>query len=94
MGKKLIWSVHALAQMFRRRISEQEVTSVVLKGVVIASYPKDQPYPSCLLLGYVNERPLHVVAASDTKSETVYIITAYEPDLTIWNANFRTRKKL
>ncbi|WP_228024518.1 DUF4258 domain-containing protein [cf. Phormidesmis sp. LEGE 11477] len=65
--QKLIWSGHAIKQMFQRRISKKAVTAVVTNGEVIADYSDDRPYPSCLLLGYVGKRALHVVAAKDVK---------------------------
>jgi predicted ribosome-associated RNA-binding protein Tma20 len=90
----LIFSGHAIKQMFQRRISRDQVKCVLADGEVIAAYPNDHPFPSYLLLGYVeSQRPLHVVAAHDSDSETVYVITAYEPDSSIWNQDFRARRK-
>ncbi|MGJ3247685.1 MAG: hypothetical protein ACFE0I_16620 [Elainellaceae cyanobacterium] len=45
-----------------------------------------------MLLGYVNQRPIHVVVAIALEIQTVYVITAYEPDSTLWQTDFRTRK--
>jgi hypothetical protein len=55
---KLIFRVHALQRMFERGISEREVRAVLESGRVIEDYPHDFPYPSRLLLGFVNARPL------------------------------------
>ena len=52
----------------------------------IKEYPDDKPYPSRLILGWKEGKPLHVVAA-----ETI-IITVYQPDPTLWNADFRSKK--
>lgn len=52
----------------------------------------DYPYPSCLILGFsVNEKNIHVVIGSNM--ETIWIITAYYPDLDKWEQDFRTRKE-
>jgi hypothetical protein len=38
-------------------------------------------------------RPFHVVAACDEAREQVFIITAYEPSLEIFEADYRTKRK-
>lgn len=61
-------------------------------GEIIREYADDKPFPSRLLLGWHQKRPLHVVAADTPDNETI-IITAYEPDTTIWEADFKTKKE-
>ena len=83
---------HAVLQMFERKISVNDVKSVVKKGEIIQSYPDDKPYPSFLILAHINKRPIHVVLAVDTNVENCTIVTAYEPSSKLWNHNFKTRK--
>lgn len=59
---------------------------------VIEHYSDDIPYPSALLLGYVGERPLHVVYADNASDRERIIVTVYEPDPALWAADFSTRK--
>jgi len=92
--KEIKFTGHALWRMFERSISVDDVVSVVVSGEIIAEYPGDLPFPSCLVLGFVKSRPMHVVAAKDKSNETCYIITAYPPDPSQWNADFRTRRSL
>ena len=61
-------------------------------GERIADYPDDTPYPSVLLLGFIDTRPLHVVVAVDRTQGVCYVVTAYEPDLTLWEPDFKTRR--
>jgi hypothetical protein len=91
--QRLVFSGHAVKQMFQRRISRDEVKAVLAEGEVIAEYPDDRPYPSCLMLKILNQRPIHVVAARDTETQTAYVINAYEPDLNLWQPDFKTRKQ-
>lgn len=84
---------HAIQQMFARSISIDDVKKVVQKGEEIDSYPDDQPYPSCLLLRIIKQRPIHVVVAVDSNAKTCIIVTAYEPSRDIWEGDFKTRKK-
>jgi hypothetical protein len=44
------------------------------------------------MLGWSGKRPIHVVAEDDPVSDETTVITAYEPDRTIWKAGFKERK--
>ncbi|MHB1605111.1 MAG: DUF4258 domain-containing protein [Leptospirales bacterium] len=61
-------------------------------GEVIASYPDDTPYPSVLMLGYVQDRPLHVVAGRNPANEECIVVTVYVPDPLLWSEDFKTRR--
>jgi hypothetical protein len=78
--------------MFERAISPDEVKDVVTQAEMIEEYPGDIPFPSILILGFVDKRPVHVVAAVDKKTDNCYVITVYIPDASIWNDDFRTRR--
>jgi len=88
----LVYSGHALQRMFERGLEEGDVEEVVRTGEEIATYPDDQPFPSRLLLGFVVGRPVHVVVARDDEAGCCYVITAYVPDASIWQDDFRTRR--
>ena len=88
----LVFRVHALRRMFERRISDEDVQHVLETGEVIEEYPDDHPYPSRLVLGIREGRPLHVVAAEHAAAGEIIVITAYEPDPTLWEPDLRTRK--
>jgi hypothetical protein len=92
--KAISFSRHALQRMFKRAISPTDVRAALETGEVIVEYPQDRPYPSRLILALVGERPLHVLAARDERTMHCYIITAYVPDPTLWECDFRTRKPL
>jgi len=59
---------------------------------VIEDYPDDRPFPSRLLLGFPDERPLHVATARDEAARTVHVITVYEPDPLLWSGDYRKRR--
>lgn len=75
------WRKHSLVRMAERSITQEETVSAVMKGKVIEMYEKDRPFPSALILGFCNKRPLHVVAALDESEDFAYVITVYEPSL-------------
>lgn len=82
---------HAFFRLDERCIILQDVRKVILEGEIIEQYPDDYPYPSCLLLGLSTaDRYLHACVA--TNGEEIRVITAYYPDLTEWEPDFKTRK--
>jgi len=89
----IIFRVHALQRMFERGITVEDVRRVVKTGEVLHDYPDDTPYPSRLLLGWVAERPLHVVVAHNREANEEIVITAYEPAPAQWESGFKRRKR-
>lgn len=82
--KKGLWDVtgHARKRMGLRKITMEEVGSVIMEGEVIEDYPEDKPYPSCLIMGKIREGfPLYVVCGLGDK---VYVITAHWLDPEKW----------
>jgi hypothetical protein len=78
--------------MFGRGIAVADVSRVVAHGEIIAEYPEDTPYPSVLLLGFVERRPIHVVIARDAKTGQCIVVTAYEPKSDQWEPGFKVRR--
>lgn len=92
-GWRLVYRTHALRRMLERNISADDVRWVLETGVTIAEYPGDRPIPSRLVLGWVLDRPIHVVAADLENSEITVVITAYQPDPDAWYRGFRLRRQ-
>jgi hypothetical protein len=78
--------------MFERGIGTDEVKSVIVGGEVIAEYPGDSPYPSRLVLRFVEGRPMHVLVALDQDDRTCVVVTVYIPGPDQWQPDFRTRR--
>ncbi len=77
--------------MFQRNISDKDVEMCIKYGEMIESYEDDKPYPSFLVLHYIDAKPLHVVYACD-ENQNMIIITAYRPNKEKWQDDFKTRK--
>ena len=90
---KLTFRVHAVQRMFERQISQQAVEQIVSEGEVISDYTDDKPYPSKLILGRVDGRPVHVVVAYNRADDEKIVVTVYEPDPGRWESDFRRKKK-
>jgi hypothetical protein len=88
---KIIFRTHAINRMFQRRVDEKDVRSVLETGEIIEVYPDDTPYPSRLILGWLESRPLHIVAADNISDNETIVITVYEPEQDKWSPNFKRR---
>ena len=62
-------------------------------GTTVEHYPDDFPYPSRLVLGWWQSRPIHVVVADNAKEGVRIVVTVYQPDLEEWEPGFRKRRK-
>jgi hypothetical protein len=92
-ASRIQWQRYALERMAERGISTADVKAVLAEGQRIEDYPDAYPLPSALFLGWHGQRPLHLVAAFDAAAGTAYVITAYEPNLEHFEADFRTRRR-
>ncbi len=91
MHNKTVFRIHAVRRMFERNFSIEDVNSALENGLVLESYPDDKPYPSCLILGWIESRPVHIVVAENAEENEKIIITVYEPDHTQWSEDFTRR---
>ena len=90
--RRLIFRDHATRRIMQRRIRASHIRRVLEYGEMIESYPNDTPYPSRLILGWIDGKPLHIVVADDPSLEVTFIITVYEPDPNLWETDFKQRK--
>ena len=89
---KVVFSKHAISQMFDRNISVDNIEESIADGETIEKYSDDKPYPSRLILHECIDRPIHVVVAENTEDQEIVVVTAYEPSEMLWDAEFRKRK--
>lgn len=75
----------------QRGITEDDIESALNSGTIIEQYPEDYPWLSCLILGYSDNRPLHICMGSN--GEAAKLITAYWPNPEKWSADFMQRKE-
>ncbi len=87
---QLFFTEHAIRQMAKRDIMDDEVREAILRGEIIEEYPEDKYSPSCLIYGYTRHaRPLHVQCALPPR---VRVITVYQPSPDEWIENRQRRK--
>jgi hypothetical protein len=83
----IAYRLHAIQRMFERNVNTEELRQIIDNGKVIERYVNDSPYPSKLILGKVNNRPLHVVVNENKEGNNIVVITVYEPDPQKWIKN-------
>ncbi len=85
------YTIHAQEQMALRHIRNSDIMEVVLSrnAEIIEKYSDDKYSPSCLIYGLTEEgKILHVLS-----NYQGVIITVYEPDLTKWREDLKTRRQ-
>jgi len=90
-GRYIISFTHT-ERLRQRKIKAEDIEQAVNTGTIIEDYPEDRRGPSCLILGFVGKRPLHVVCGR-LDADALLIITAYEPDPMEWESDWKTRKR-
>ena len=86
------FSGHAFKRMAERGFSPEIIKAAIENGFVIKNYPDDTPFPSRLILWFEGGRPIHIVSAYNSDSDTEYVITVYEPDSLKWSNDFTERR--
>ena len=89
---KLRWTNHITIRLLQRNISQEDIENALLNGEIIESYEDDYPFPSCLILGINKSHEfIHIVCGSN--GDSLWLITAYYPDESEWENDFKTRKE-
>ncbi len=92
-AKRYRLTKHATVVRLERGITIAEMEQALLNGEIIERYPDAQPYPACLVLGWLSSGdPLHIVCSRGNREPALRIITLYEPDDRLWESDYKTRK--
>ena len=89
---EFILSGHAHKERQEEEIEIRHIKEALSNGEIIEDYPDDPRGPSCLILGFSENRPIHLVCGW-TKSNWLLVITVYIPQLPKWiDAKTRAKK--
>ena len=91
---KFEFTHHSVQRMSERDIGVDEVERAVREDRIIAKYPNEKPYPSCLAVLITDSIPIHVVFSIEENNgeRVVFIITVYRPDPMEWDAEYSKRR--
>lgn len=76
-GGRFLLSAHADSEAADEDIDIAEIRDAVLCGEILEQYEDTGRGPSCLILGFVLNRPIHVVCG--WRRDSVVVITVYVP---------------
>ncbi len=76
-------SFHAEKERYAENITIHDIENTVSSGEILENYPDDPRGPSCLILGYSQNRPIHIVCGN-TPTELIRLITVYLPKPPKW----------
>lgn len=88
---RLYMTDHAAHAAVDRRIPQSMIETALLGAAeIIEDYPEYHNGPCCLVLSWIEGRPLHIVVSYPPN---VIVVTAYRPDerAARWSEDFRRR---
>jgi hypothetical protein len=76
---QFVISTHAYQEAADEKIDIAEIRDAILNDEMLEQYADTGRGESCLILGFVDERPIHVICG--WRRESIVIITVYVPKL-------------
>ncbi|HWR21284.1 MAG TPA: DUF4258 domain-containing protein [Verrucomicrobiae bacterium] len=73
------FSKHAEREREADMIPTTELEEALKSSDIIEDYPDDPRGPSCLVLGFAGQRPIHAVCSLRRDPEELFLITVYDP---------------
>ena len=89
----LLWTHHVNMRFGVRRVTRDMILGAVDTFEIIEAYPDDKYLPSYLVRGEHPDGVFHVLFAADVAGDNVRVVTAYLPDASKWDAEFRQRRQ-
>ena len=84
---------HATIRRMQRGCTVPQVEHSLLEGEIIERNPDGEPFPTCLVLGWLpSGDPVHIVCSRAEGIAPLRIVTVYFPDPSEWESDFRTRR--
>lgn len=84
-------SFHAEKERYAEDIAISDLETAIINGEILENYLDDPRGLSCLILGYSQNRPIHIVCGY-TSMKGIRVITVYIPKPPKW-IDDRTRAK-
>jgi len=86
---EILISHHARVRMFERNVSTDDLITIISSGEIIEEYSDDEPCPSVLIMGFIDEVAYHTVIA--LCEDHIRVITVYIPEQDKW-IEYRRRR--
>jgi hypothetical protein len=89
---RVFWTYHVNMRSWQRSIPTAAVVGSVGSFEIIEEYPRDKYLPSYLVRAVHKNLVFHVHIATDVVGDSIRIVTAYVPDPSKWDTEFRRRR--
>ncbi len=76
-------SFHTEKERYAEDITISDFETAIYNGEILEDYRDDPRGPSCLVLGFSQNRPIHIVCGY-TPTKWIRIVTVYEPKPPKW----------
>jgi len=94
INEKILWSFHAVQKLRIEELRKSQIEDAFKNCVLVEDYDVGaRPLPDCLVLGFINEEPVHAVVALDEDFDRILIVTVYRPSAERWKDGWKKRKK-
>ena len=90
--RRIFWTYHVNMRFGQRPISRPMILGAANSFEIIEAYPEDKYLPSYLVRAEHRGLVFHVHIATDVVGDNVRIVTAYLPEPTQWDEEFRRRR--
>ena len=85
-------SFHVEKERYAEDITILDLETAIYNGEILEEYPTDQRGPSCLVLGYSRNCPIHIVCGYTAKKK-IRIITVYIPKKPKWISEWQRGRR-
>lgn len=89
------FSKHAEREREADMIPVRDLEEALERCEIIEDYPDDPRGPSCLVLGFSGQRPIHAVCSIRRDPDELFLTTVYDPSRRPedWTDQYRTRRR-
>ncbi len=91
--RKVFWTYHVNMRLAGRHILRDELFEATESYEIIESYPEDKYLPSYLVWAASEGGPFHFLVGVDVEGDNVRIVTAYRPNVDVWESDLKSRKE-
>jgi hypothetical protein len=92
---KIFWSIHGLTKLRLEGLRKNSIENALKNAIIIEDYNMEgRPLPGCLVLGFADALPVHVVLALDITLDRIFVITVYKPLRERWKNDWKERRNI
>jgi hypothetical protein len=91
--RHVLWTYHVNMRMRERFVPRSQILDSSASYEIIEEYPDDKYLPSYLVYARKDAAIIHILFAVDVAGQNVRVVTAYCPDQSQCEDDFKTRRE-